>query len=148
MWKESGLYRVFLASPGVSSELKMQREFRSVTRMNSRFAEDISQKLTALAGGVSEGIFFDVPDLGHVSQFGRKILEAVSSIHRGETVSYAELALKAGFPGAARAAGNALVRNPFPLIIPCHRVVRSDGSPGFYQGGTEMKKYLLEAEVD
>jgi len=60
--------------------------------------------------------------------------------------TYGRIARKLGLPRAARAVGNALARNPFPLIIPCHRAVRFDGSLGGYAGGVRMKKMLLELE--
>jgi methylated-DNA-[protein]-cysteine S-methyltransferase len=60
--------------------------------------------------------------------------------------TYGRLAAHVGRPGGARAVGRALAGNPFPLVVPCHRAVRADGSPGGYQGGVPMKRALLEAE--
>jgi O-6-methylguanine DNA methyltransferase len=89
-------------------------------------------------------------DLEKLSSFERKILcELRMRFSRGKTVSYGELARLAGFPGAARAVGTVMSKNPFPLFFPCHRVIRSDGSTGFFQGGpagVRLKKALLEAE--
>ena len=67
-------------------------------------------------------------------------------IPRGEVRSYSWLDRRIGKPGAARAVGNALSTNPFPLIIPCHRAVRSNGRIGGFQGGPTMKRELLEME--
>lgn len=78
--------------------------------------------------------------------FLRRVYEACRAIPRGEVLSYRALAEAAGNPAAARAAGNAMKRNPLPLAVPCHRVVRSDGSLGHYGGGAEMKRWLLERE--
>jgi O-6-methylguanine DNA methyltransferase len=64
----------------------------------------------------------------------------------GATISYGFLAQRAGFPGGARFAGNAMAKNNFPIIIPCHRVIKSDGSMGNYSGGIHIKKYLLDFE--
>ena len=148
VWGKEAVYRVFLSSPGVSAELKAGREFGSVDRVGSSFAGDVSEKLAALAIGASVDVPLNILDFGSTSSFSRKVLLALMEVERGTTVSYGELAEKAGFPGAARAVGSVLASNPFPLVIPCHRVVRSDGSSGSYQGGIEMKKYLLEAEVE
>ena len=148
VWGKETVYRVFLPSPGESAELRAYREYDSVDWAGSSFADDISEKLSLLAAGVSAEVSWRVLDFGSASTFGRKVLSTLMDVKRGSTVSYGELAGKAGFPGAARAVGSVLASNPFPLIIPCHRVVRADGSPGSYQGGTVMKKYLLEAEVD
>ena len=68
-------------------------------------------------------------------------------LHRGEVITYGELARRAGSPGAARAAGSAMASNPLPGVIPCHRVVRADGSVGDYSaGGARVKRRMLEAE--
>ncbi|MBC7254108.1 MAG: MGMT family protein [Actinobacteria bacterium] len=80
------------------------------------------------------------------SPFQRRVYRAVLSIPRGSTLSYRRVAELAGSPGAARAVGNAVRRNPFPVIIPCHRVIRSDGSPGGYSGPAGMKERLLGLE--
>ncbi len=148
VWGKEAVYRVFLPSPCVSAELKMSREYGAVNREDSTFAGDVAQKLVALATGVSVDVPLNILDLENVSAFSRKVLTTLMGVESGTTVSYGELAEKAGFSGAARAVGRVLASNPFPLIIPCHRVVRSDGTPGLYQGGVEMKKYLLEAEVE
>ena len=90
---------------------------------------------------------FELPlDLGGVSGFQRMVLEAARRIPFGETASYREMAIAAGSPEAVRAAGTAMGANPVPLLIPCHRVIRSDGSPGLYGGGEGMKRWLLKFE--
>lgn len=85
-------------------------------------------------------------DLDRLQPFQKSILLQEAKIPTGKVLSYSQLAAKAGFPGAARAAGSALANNPFPLAIPCHRTVRSDGSLGGFGGGLEMKRALLEME--
>jgi len=148
VWEEETVSRVFLSSPGESAELKMSREYGSVSLAGSAFADGVAQKLSALATGVSVDVPLSIIDFGNASTFSRKTLRTLMEVERGTTVSYGKLAKRAGFPGAARAVGRVLASNPFPLIIPCHRVIRSDGTYGSYQGGTEMKRYLLEAEVE
>lgn len=78
--------------------------------------------------------------------FYRRVLDALMTVDYGTTVSYGELAHMAGSPGAARAVGTAMSTNPIPLVVPCHRVVRSDGSVGEYGGSPEVKTWLLEHE--
>lgn len=85
-------------------------------------------------------------DLQDVSPFTRRVLEETAKIERGQTRSYQWLARRIGMPQAARAVGNALGSNPVPLAIPCHRIVRGDGSLGGYAFGTQMKRSLLEHE--
>jgi methylated-DNA-[protein]-cysteine S-methyltransferase len=81
-----------------------------------------------------------------VGRFGRRVLRVTSEIPYGSVLSYAEVAADAGSPRGSRAAGNALGSNPIPIVIPCHRVLRSGGALGGYGGGLERKRWLLELE--
>lgn len=80
------------------------------------------------------------------SPFEQRVWQAILDIPRGQTRSYAWVAQRAGSPGGARAAGGATGRNPVPIICPCHRVVKADGSIGGYTGGLDIKKRLLLIE--
>jgi len=91
---------------------------------------------------------FDVRvDLRLARGFRRAVLERLTQVPYAGTVSYAELAARAGSPRAVRAVGTACALNPVPLVVPCHRVVRSDGAPGSYRGGGEVKRRLLAMEA-
>jgi len=91
--------------------------------------------------------FFSVPvDLDGVAAFQARVLAAASAIPFGEVRSYAELAASIRAPRAARAVGNALAANPVPLIVPCHRIVRGDGTWGNYALGPRLKTALLQLE--
>lgn len=79
--------------------------------------------------------------------FMRRVLHATSTIPYGALSSYAAIATQAGSPRAFRAAGSALGANPLPIVIPCHRVLRSDGALGGYTGGTQIKRALLALEA-
>jgi len=85
-------------------------------------------------------------DTLEATPFERSVLLEVISIPRGETASYGEVAERAGFPGAARAVGNVMRSNPFPIVIPCHRVIKADGSLGGYGGQEHLKARLLRLE--
>lgn len=90
---------------------------------------------------------FDVPlDLRLAAGFRREVVEALPGIGYGATASYAQLAAAVGRPAAVRAVGTACALNPLPLLVPCHRVVRSDGSSGRYAGGEDAKRALLVLE--
>lgn len=78
--------------------------------------------------------------------FRRVVLEELRSVPRGQTVSYGELARRAGNPRASRAVGSACARNPVPIVVPCHRVLPNTGRLGNYGGGPERKRVLLELE--
>ena len=109
--------------------------------------EEADQIESFLGGGRRE---FELEiDWRLVSGFNRQVLQAVTRIPFGETRSYGEVAEIAGSPGAARAVGTAMSINPIALIVPCHRVIKSDGSIGGYGGGRNgqrMKRRLLDLE--
>ena len=88
----------------------------------------------------------DLVALELCSEFQRGVLVAEHRIPRGWVSTYGRLARHLGTPGGARAVGNALARNPFPIIIPCHRAIRADGKLGGFRGGIRMKQALLELE--
>ena len=91
---------------------------------------------------------FDIVlDLRLSRGFRREVLVHLSEIHYGHTESYAAVAAAAGSPRAVRAVGTACATNPLPVVVPCHRVVRSDGSPGGYVGGPDAKRTLLTLEA-
>ncbi len=84
--------------------------------------------------------------LPQISIFTEKVYAVVARIPRGSVLTYKEVARRAGYPGAARAVGNALNKNPDTKKVPCHRVVRSDGTPGGYARGTAKKRSILKKE--
>ncbi|MFT5171272.1 MAG: O-6-methylguanine DNA methyltransferase [Candidatus Marinamargulisbacteria bacterium] len=86
-------------------------------------------------------------NLSAVTPFQLAVYKSLVAIPYGETRSYQEIAESIGSPKASRAVGTALAKNPFPLIFPCHRVIRTDGSIGQFQGGTALKKKLIERET-
>jgi methylated-DNA-[protein]-cysteine S-methyltransferase len=85
-------------------------------------------------------------DWSQLTGFTRKVLRATARIGFGDTSTYAGVATQAGSPRAVRAAGNALGANPVPVVVPCHRVLRTGGALGGYAGGSERKEYLLRLE--
>jgi methylated-DNA-[protein]-cysteine S-methyltransferase len=85
-------------------------------------------------------------DWSLIGPFGRRVLSITAAIPYGGVSSYARVAGEAGSPRGSRAAGNALGSNPIPIVIPCHRVLRSGGALGGYGGGLERKRWLLELE--
>jgi len=92
-----------------------------------------------------DGISIDLAELG--SEFYVSVLTTLRElVGPGDTISYGELAAAVGHPGAARAVGTVMANNPIPIIIPCHRVLASDGTLGGYGGGLDMKRELLRIE--
>lgn len=107
--------------------------------------DDVARQLEQYFAGDRRG--FDVGvDLQLVGGFRRQVIEHLVEIPYGRTASYGSVAKGLGNAGASRAVGSACSHNPVPVVLPCHRVVRSDGSIGQYLGGTEAKVLLLELE--
>ncbi|MEV4945936.1 methylated-DNA--[protein]-cysteine S-methyltransferase [Streptomyces sp. NPDC053755] len=110
-----------------------------------RLAEPIRQLAAYFSGGLRH---FDVPlDWTLTSGFNRQVLrELADSVPYGTVVGYGDLAKRVGQPGAAQAVGAAMGSNPLPVVVPCHRVVESDGGLGGFGGGLETKRRLLALE--
>jgi len=107
------------------------------------------EQIIAYFEGAEVNFASDIPImLDGFSSFGQRTLTACRNIRFGQTVSYGQLAKKAGSPTGARAVGCVMAKNPLPLIAPCHRVIRSDGRIGGFsaQGGTKLKKRMLHLE--
>jgi methylated-DNA-[protein]-cysteine S-methyltransferase len=120
-----------------------ERGFRPVADWNA--IAGVALQLREYFGGQRDR--FEVPlDFSGVSPFTRTVLTATSQVPYGHLSTYRDIAQQVGRPSATRAVGNALGRNPIPVIVPCHRVVRTDHSLGGYTGGLEIKERLLSLE--
>lgn len=143
LWEDAGtgarVLRICL--PGHLLEPPAGACSRSCAAMN-----DLTARIASFLDG--EDIRFDpsIARLDLCGGFQRRVLLAEHSIPRGMVSTYSRIARQVGVDRGARAVGAALASNPFPILIPCHRAVRSDGSPGGYQGGPGMKRALLEME--
>jgi O-6-methylguanine DNA methyltransferase len=147
---DSPLGRVYVASGehGITTvaEARSDADFeRSYNERFGRRAERRDELTPELARALAAGSDAAV-DLRGCNPFQRDVLEAARSIHEGEVRPYAWIAREIGKPKAVRAVGTALAHNPVPLVIPCHRVVRSDGTIGEYALGSAEKIHLLEHE--
>ena len=112
------------------------------------YVQQLADRIQAYASGARDD-FRDVTlDLSHLTEFQRRIVEQCRRIRPGATLSYGELAAKAGKPGAARAVGNTMARNRFPIVVPCHRVVAAGGALGGFSApsGISLKERLLVLE--
>lgn len=108
--------------------------------------DPVARALDDYLAGTSQRV--DVPvDLRLLTGYRHEVVSALPTIAYGRTATYAELASATGRPRAVRAVGSACATNPVPLVLPCHRVVRSDGSDGGYRGGPEAKRALLAMEA-
>lgn len=149
---EKGLLRSSLPRRGRAEAEAAKRyllmDLAGVER-DGQLYKELQERIRAYFEGENMSFSRDIPVvLGSFSAFQRRVLQACRRIGYGERVSYLELARRLGRPGAARAVGNALAKNSLPLIIPCHRVIRSDGEIGGFSamGGVELKEKMLELE--
>jgi methylated-DNA-[protein]-cysteine S-methyltransferase len=143
---EQGLVRVAYENQdhdrvlAVLAEVVSPRILRAPARL-----DPVARQLDEYFGGQRHR--FDVPlDLRLASGFRRSVLAHLPDIGYGHTESYAQVAAAAGRPRAVRAVGTACALNPLPVVVPCHRVIRSDGSLGQYAGGPAAKEILLHLE--
>jgi len=144
---DGGIVRVGLSAESEDEILEDlgRRISPRIIRMGSPEITSARQQLDEYFAG--ERRHFDLKlDWQLTRGFRRQVLHATDGIPYGETRSYSAVATEAGSPKAVRAAGSALANNPLPIVVPCHRVLRSDGNVGSYLGGTSMKEQLLAME--
>jgi methylated-DNA-[protein]-cysteine S-methyltransferase len=150
VWQYKGskpqIERIFL--PCVKSELlaKIKKAFPKVNEKEQKIPGKVATQIVEFYSGGKIKFDLSVLNLKKLSGFSAKVLKENCKIPYGKVATYSGLAAKIGSPRAARAVGTALANNPFPLIIPCHRVVRADGTLGGFGGGLKMKKELLLRE--
>ena len=145
------VHRIYIGQPGRAAvEDVCRNELGGTPFEPGVWNSGLAQRLTRFADGEEIG-FADVRIQwpGLQTEFRRRVITQTRRIARGETLTYAQVARLAGSPGAARAVGTTMATNLFPLVIPCHRVVGSNGRLGGFTapGGTVLKQQLLELEA-
>jgi methylated-DNA-[protein]-cysteine S-methyltransferase len=142
-----GLVRVALGGERPDAVLaELARDISPRVLLAPARLDAVARELDEYFAGRRRG--FDVPlDLRLARGFRRVVLEHLRAVAYGTTVSYAQLAAASGNARAVRATGTACAHNPLPLVVPCHRVLRSDGTLGGYTGGLEVKRALLALEA-
>lgn len=126
---------------------RIENQFDAPVYLGPDEAKDALKQVQAYLDG--ERTDFDLPtDISILTDFQQQVLQATQQIPRGRIATYMDIARKIGNPKAVRAVGQALGRNPIPIVIPCHRVIASNGSLGGYSGGggLETKAKLLKLE--
>jgi methylated-DNA-[protein]-cysteine S-methyltransferase len=137
---------IYLPNPKEKLKERIIKDFPEINKIPRKIPGGVDDLITKLYLGKKENIDLSLLNLSKLTDFSAKVLKQACKIPRGKVVTYSGLAAKLGRPGAARAVGTALANNPFPIIIPCHRVVRADGSLGGFGGGLKMKRELLDRE--
>ncbi|MCP4633078.1 MAG: methylated-DNA--[protein]-cysteine S-methyltransferase [candidate division Zixibacteria bacterium] len=136
-------------------QLNARTEKDSIQRFKKQFGHTPEKNNYQMSGAVKQlkeylsgkRNKFDLKvDLSGTTDFRKNVYKQLLKVKSGKTISYGQLASKAGNKDASRAVGSAMASNPVPIIIPCHRVLRSDGDLGGFGGGLNMKRKLLEIE--
>ncbi|MBM2831997.1 MAG: ogt [Dehalococcoidia bacterium] len=140
-----GLRRLVLPQSSAGQVRSCLRSYLDGAIADVPYFEALLSRLAAYFEGRAVS-FVDRLDLDKASVFQVQVWEAVRGIPYGETRGYAWVAERIGHPGATRATGQALAANPAPIIVPCHRVIRSGGGLGGFSGGQSMKESLLKLE--
>ena len=150
---EQALCRTFLPVPQrQEAEQGLLRGLRSANdnlRSDKDFQRNLQARIIAYYEGEPQDFRLDpTVSLSKAGPFARKVLQACREIAFGQTTTYSGLAAKVGRPNAARAVGSVMASNPIPLIIPCHRVLRTDGGLGGFSalGGIAVKQRMLDHE--
>jgi len=138
--------RVMLSKPALPAERQASNLYPTAVSASCAEIDAVGVDMQRLLAGESVDFALHLVDLELCGRFQKRVLQAVHEITRGTVSTYRLIAAHLGNPNGARAVGNALANNPFPLIVPCHRAIRTDGKLGDYQGGSEMKRALLEKE--
>jgi len=140
------IQRVFLRKGQRPVEEDVREEYPNVQSFSCPEIAELCEQLQRFLEGEAVDFRLEIVALEQCGEFQRRVLLAEYGIPRGWVSTYGRIAEQVGVGGGARAVGRALATNPFPIIIPCHRAVRGDGEVGGYQGGTGMKRALLEME--
>jgi methylated-DNA-[protein]-cysteine S-methyltransferase len=150
IWREtrSGILiqRIFLSDSKSTSEKKVQTSFQQIETGSSPLITELTEKILVFLDGKVVDFDLNIVDFNRCYATQKRVILAEYEIPRGWVSTYKRIAGHLEIPNGARAVGNALARNPFPIIIPCHRAIKTDGGLGGYQGGLKMKRVLLEME--
>lgn len=138
--------RIVLSAPTAPAGRILQRSFPDSIPSSCAEIDSVADRIAAFLTGEDIRFSLAVARLDLCSEFQQKVLRAEHGIPRGRISTYRRIANHLHNAKGARAVGTALATNPFPILIPCHRAIRSDGTLGGYQGGLEMKRLLLERE--
>jgi methylated-DNA-[protein]-cysteine S-methyltransferase len=137
---------IFLPAPAEKTLRDIRRMFPGAATKSCGAVTKLGKGLLAFTEGKAVSFDTSVLDMSRVPPYHMKVLRALTEIPRGKVRTYGAVASRTGAPGGARAAGQGCAKNPFPIVFPCHRVIRSDRSLGGFGGGLKLKRALLEME--
>lgn len=137
---------IFLPCPRGQLISKIKRRYSGMNLTGRMIPDGVAEQIAQMYSAAEINFDHSLLNWAKLTKFSARVLRQTCKIPPGKVDTYSGLAAKIGSPRAARAVGTALANNPFPLVIPCHRVVRADGSLGGFGGGIGMKKELLNKE--
>lgn len=150
VWSDGGIGAVYLpeATDAMTRSRVLRRHPASLESVPPNETAVVIERIVALLRGESVDLGDVALDLSDVAEFDRRVYEIARTIPAGRTLSYGEIARRLGDPTLARAVGQSLGRNPWPIIVPCHRVLAADGRLGGFSapGGAETKRKMLRIE--
>lgn len=141
-----GILRILISKGTVTAQRRLEGFSPDSVPSSCAEVDRVADGIVAFLNGEEIRFSLEIARMDLCSPFQERVLRAECGIPRGRVSTYQRIARHIGSPRGARAVGAALAGNPFPIMIPCHRAVRSDGTLGGYQGGLRMKRSLLERE--
>ncbi len=144
--KASSVKRILLPSNSKTTSEKLLKETLSSSPGHTPKILKLSSNIQAYFNGTPISLSMESIDLSELSDLKQLVLKTVATVKYGTTKTYGQISEQIGRPRAYRFVGTILAKNPFPPVIPCHRIVRADGLPGGFSGGTMLKERMLEIE--
>ena len=150
LWREDAsgprIVRICLPAPVGTIRRALRRDFPGALRKSCGVVDRLRRGIGEFLSGRHTRFDTSAFDMDPIPPYHRKVLAELERIPRGKVAPYGRIASRTGAPRGARAAGQGCGKNPFPIVYPCHRVVRADGSLGGFGGGLALRKALLEME--
>ncbi|MFW9828667.1 MAG: methylated-DNA--[protein]-cysteine S-methyltransferase [Candidatus Thorarchaeota archaeon] len=140
------IQRIFLSDSEQQAEIKTLNSFKQIKKGSTSSIISFGEKIRRFLEGEDIKFKLELLDFSICSKIQERVLLTDFQIPRGWVSTYKRIANHIGKLNGARVVGNSLAKNPFPIVIPCHRAIKSNGNLGGYQGGIEMKRKLLEME--
>jgi methylated-DNA-[protein]-cysteine S-methyltransferase len=144
--EEPRIVEIAISRPDTAADRIVRAEHPGALPSSCPEVDRVADLVAAFMAGEEVRLPLDIARMELCPPFQQRVLRAEYAIPRGRVSTYGRIAAHLGIPGASRAVGTALATNPFPILVPCHRAIRADGSLGGYQGGLPMKRALLEME--
>jgi len=150
VWRQKGdkqtIVRIFLPIECGGMDSLIRQSFPGIIRQSRGEIDQVCGSIREALAGQDVTFPRSIIDMSICREFQRKVLSQAMRIPKGKVSTYGELAKRTGVPGGARAVGRVMAGNPYPLVVPCHRVVQADGGLCGFGGGLKMKRDLLSIE--